>query len=112
MGKPAGVLSLCNGFFRISLSPQASPEDTRVQAEAYLRQGDCLRAQGNAKEAILAYLHIPVLFSSEGDLHAESLHHLVTLWEEVGKPERAADARQELETRYPDTEWAKKLGGS
>ena len=91
---------------------QASPEDTRVQAESYVRQGDCLRAQGRVKEAILAYLHIPVLFSNENDLHAESLHHLVTLWDEVGKPERGADARQELQTRFPNTEWAKKLGGS
>ena len=90
---------------------QASAEDTGVQAEAYVRQGDCLQAQNKTKEAILAYLHVPVLFSKEKALHAESLFRLSQLWGSVQKPERAADARAELERLYPDSEWAKKLAG-
>ena len=85
----------------------ADPDGMR----AYVRQGDCLQAQNKTKEAILAYLHVPVLFSKEKALHAESLFRLSQLWGSVQKPERAADARAELERLYPDSEWAKKLAG-
>ena len=97
-----------------SLTPvieQAPPEEFRLQAEAYVRQGDCLQAMGKTKEAVLAYLHVPVLFSKEQDLYAESLYHLSRLWAAVDRPERAADARAELEAKYPNSDWTKKLTG-
>ena len=88
---------------------EAPAENSRIQAEAYVRQGDCLQAMGKAKEAVLAYLHVPVLFPSESELHAEALYHLSRLWNAVERPERAADARAELESKYPDSPWTKRL---
>jgi hypothetical protein len=41
------------------------------------------------------------MFSAQPDAHAEALKKLVELWPLVGKPERAAEARQELQQRYP-----------
>jgi hypothetical protein len=41
------------------------------------------------------------MFSLQPDAHAEALKRLVELWPQVGKPERAAEARQELQQRYP-----------
>ena len=90
---------------------QAPASDAKTMAEAYLRKGDNLLAAGQKKDALLAYLHVDVLFSSEKDLHAEALYHLASLWTEVAQPGRAADARAKLSADYPNSEWAKKLAG-
>ena len=39
--------------------------DVKVNAEAFLRQGDCLRELGNDTDALLSYLLVDVRFSSE-----------------------------------------------
>lgn len=91
---------------------QASPNDAALQAEAYVRQGDCLQALGRTKEAVLAYLHVDVLFAQEKSLHAEALYHLARLWGTVGQPERGADARAALESGYPNSDWLKKLANA
>lgn len=91
---------------------KVSPDDQRIQAEAYVRQGDCLQQQGKQKEALIAYLHVDVLFSGETALHAESLFHLSKLWNAAGQPGRAADAAAELQKEYPNSPWTKKLGGA
>jgi tetratricopeptide (TPR) repeat protein len=88
---------------------KAPPEDTRVQAEAYVRQGDCLRSLGKDKEALLAYLHVEVLFSADRDAHAEALFHLARLWDKVGQKGRAVEARDRLEADYPNSEWTRQL---
>lgn len=88
---------------------QNAAAEERILAEAYVRQGDSLQALGRVKEAVLAYLHVPVLFPKEAAFHAESLYHLSQLWKLVGKPDRAADAQAKLESAYPNSEWAKKL---
>ena len=88
---------------------QASAEDSGVQAEAYVRQGDCLWLQGKVKEAVLAYLHVDLLFPAETSLHAEALYHLAKLSPGIDHPERGADARDKLNTDYPNSQWTKKL---
>jgi outer membrane protein assembly factor BamD (BamD/ComL family) len=52
---------------------------------------------------------VDIVHSSVPDDHAEALYNLVELWEKTNNPERARDARQELETTYPDSPWSKKL---
>lgn len=91
---------------------ESSADATSVLAEVYVRKGDCLQSLGRSKEAVLAYLHVPVLFPQETTAHAESLFHLSRLWGVVGRPDRAAAARAELESKYPNSEWTKKLGTS
>jgi len=88
----------------------ADPEDSAVQAEAFVRKGDSLRLLGQTKEAILAYLHVPVLFEKEAAFNAEALFHLASLWSAAGQPERGLAASQELRENYPNSEWTKKLG--
>jgi len=90
----------------------ARPEDSRTQAEAYLQQGDCLQASGRPKEALLAYLHVDLLFSTEKAQHAEALYHLSRLWDELQKPERGADCAQRLLSEYPNSPWSVKLRGT
>ena len=94
-----------------SIIEKTSGDNTRVLAEAYVRKGDCLREEKKPKEAVLAYLHVPVLFKKENSLHAEALYHLAQLAGGVGEPRIADDARTTLETEYPESKWAEKLAG-
>ena len=90
---------------------KAAPTDTAVQAEAFLRKGDSLQGLGRDKDALLAYLHVDVLFPTEAEAHAEALYHLTQLWNAVGRADRSADARRKLTEQYGGTAWAKKLTG-
>lgn len=88
---------------------QSAPEDSRVQAEAYVRQGDCYQAASKSKDALLAYLHVDVLFSTEKSFHPEALYHLTRLWTAVQQPDRANEAADKLTAEYPNSPWAQKL---
>lgn len=93
---------------------ESTATDTRQQAEAYVRQGDCYVGVGaNPKQAIMAYLHVDVIpaLSKESDLHAEALYQLARLWKLAGQEERARDAADALRDQYAESQWAKKLGG-
>ncbi|HET6425542.1 MAG TPA: tetratricopeptide repeat protein [Planctomycetaceae bacterium] len=87
----------------------ASPEDTALQAEAYVLQGNALQSLNRAKEAVLAYLHVDILFPREAGYHAESLYHMTKLWKTVQLPERGLEAEAKLQSSYPNSEWTKKL---
>lgn len=88
---------------------QSDAENSRLQAEAYVRQGDCYQAAGKSKEALLAYLHVDVLFSSEKAFHPEALYHLSRLWAAIQQPERANEAADKLSVEYPNSPWTEKL---
>lgn len=88
---------------------KSSPDDSTVLAEAFLRKGDSLQAAGKDKDALLAYLHVDILFPAESGPHAEALYHLTKLWATAGKAERSAEARRKLTDQYPASEWTKKL---
>lgn len=88
---------------------KAPADDVKVNAEAFLRQGDCLREKGNDKDALLSYLLVDVTFSSEKALHAEALYRLVSLWDKAGHKGRADDCRERLKSDYETSEWTKQL---
>jgi hypothetical protein len=91
---------------------QATTSDSRIQAEAFLRQGDAHRlAKDDPKKAIISYLFVDVIpdLASENDLHAESLYRLARLWPAAGDAGRGAEAASRLQAEYPDSEWTKKL---
>ena len=87
---------------------KAGPEDSDLAARAYVTLGNCYRKKpGGTKEALLAFLHVDVLYFANREAHAEALANLATLWNEVGKPERAMQASQLLKERYANSSWAK-----
>ena len=90
---------------------EAAPSDTAILAEAYVLQGQSLRQKGEDRDAVLAYLHVDVLFDREQALHAESLYNLSELWAAVGEPGRASSAAARLQQEYPQSEWTKRLSG-
>jgi tetratricopeptide (TPR) repeat protein len=85
----------------------ADPEQRQLQARAYNALGDCYERAGRTKDALLAYLHVDVLYSTVPDAHAEALSHLIPLWESVGQEARAREAQQMLNERYAGSRWAK-----
>ena len=67
----------------------------------------CHVASNKPKDALLAFLHVDVLYNTVPASHAEALAKLVPLWEAIGKPGRAREARQLLRERYPNSRWAR-----
>ncbi len=89
---------------------QANPEDAGTIARAYNISGNALRQAGKNKEALLAFLHVDLLYSSVPDAHAEALYNLAELWDEFHNTDRAIRARQILEQQYKNSPWAQKGG--
>jgi tetratricopeptide (TPR) repeat protein len=85
---------------------KADPEDQELHARAYNALGNCYKAANRKKDALLAFLHVDLLYSAVPDQHAEALANLATLWNEVNKADRAAQARNLLKERYPNSRWA------
>ncbi len=90
---------------------KAPPTETRTLAEAWVRKGDCFRQKNQEKAALMAYLHVDVLYPGEPAQHAEALLRLSQLWGPGGHKDRAADASTRLTERYPNSQWAKQSGG-
>ena len=85
-----------------TLSVKTDAEDARLQAAIYLTLGEAYEAAANPKEAILAYLHIEILFPSAKSEYATALKRLAILWSKVNRPERAAEAEKTLKQMTND----------
>ena len=81
-----------------------------LQAEAYIALGDALQAAQKPKDALMAYLHVDLMFPQDKELHARALYNLTLLWTQLGHGDRAAKTRSTLKSEYPDSSWNKKLG--
>jgi tetratricopeptide (TPR) repeat protein len=86
---------------------QADPEDKELNARAYNALGSCYQLAGQTKPALFAYLHTDLLYNGVPEAHAEALARLAELWEKVGQPTQARQARETLQERYAATRWAK-----
>jgi len=84
-----------------SLIAELNPDNSEIAAQVYNAQGASLEAIGDNEGAVLAYLHTHLMFSGQPSAHAEALSRLIELWPKVGNPDRANEARQELQQRYP-----------
>jgi tetratricopeptide (TPR) repeat protein len=90
---------------------QASPEDDLVQAVAYNTLGDCLRAAGRPKDALIAYLKTDILYDRARDQHARALAQIVDLWRTLKQDGRANEVQERLRQQYPQSPYAKPKSG-
>lgn len=86
---------------------KTDPEEARTQAQAYNALGKCYLKAGKTKDALLAFLHVDVLYNTLPEHHAEALAQLAPLWEAIGKADRARQTRKLLQERYPNSRWAR-----
>lgn len=86
---------------------KADSENMELHALAYNALGTALRKAGKPKEALLAFLHVDLLYSGVPEAHAEALANLEQLFTEIHKPDHARRARAVLDERYKDSRWAK-----
>jgi tetratricopeptide (TPR) repeat protein len=84
-------------------------QQKELHARAYNALGSCYEKAGQTKDALLAFLHVDVLYNTVPEAHAEALAHLVPLWRAVGQQERSREARELLQQQYPLSRWAKEL---
>ncbi len=77
-------------------------------ARAYILQGKCHIAAGNDDAAVLDFLKVDLMLPNEKPSHAEALYHLSQLRTGNWNPSRAENARKRLESRYPNSPWAKR----
>jgi tetratricopeptide (TPR) repeat protein len=89
---------------------KASTEDSDLQARVYNTLGFCYERANRDKDALLAYLHVDLLYPTLPDAHAEALANLINLWTKLGRPDRANQARTTLQTKYPGSRWNPKKG--
>jgi len=89
------------------LLAKADPENVQLNAKAYTTLGYALRRAGEEKAALMAFLHVDVLYFADPESHAEALWNLVQLWKAVHKDERAVRAQNILNERYKNSRWAK-----
>ena len=89
---------------------KASESESRTLAAAWVLKGDCLRTKNLPKDALMAYLHVDILYPSEPAAHAEALYHLVSLWAPAGHQDRSDEAMAKLSTKYPNSPWTKQAG--
>jgi tetratricopeptide (TPR) repeat protein len=87
---------------------QAPDENLELHARAYNALGNCYLAAGQKKSALIAFLHVDLLFSGFAEQHAEALYNLATLWRDEEKAERGKQAADQLKREYPGSRWASK----
>ncbi len=101
-GDPSQGVALIEGVIK-----DADAEQAELHAVAYVTLGNCYRKAGKSKPALLAFLHVDVLYYTYPKYHAEALYNLAQLFREGGKGARAGDARKLLLERYGGSKWAK-----
>lgn len=84
-----------------------SPEEIDLNAQAYNLLGRAHRQANRLQDALLAYLHVDLLYPGNAGAHAEALSNLAQLWTAEHKPERAQLALETLKQRYQYSRWNK-----
>ncbi|MCE9632466.1 MAG: tetratricopeptide repeat protein [Planctomycetia bacterium] len=105
LGKAADAIAAAQGMLK-----DADSGDSENLARLYALLGEAQRTLGDKdRDAIVSFLTVDMVHNSVPEEHAQALFNLVELWEKTNNPERAREARQNLETSYPDSPWTKKL---
>jgi tetratricopeptide (TPR) repeat protein len=78
----------------------SSPEDVAINAQAYNALGNIYRKSRKTDDALLAFLHVELLYPSVPKERIEALENLVPLWTEKQRPDRARELEKILKDEY------------
>ncbi len=82
---------------------ESPPEAVDVQAVAHNTLGDCFRAAGRPKDALIAYLQTDILFDKDKEQHPRALAMLEQLFRELKVDVRADEIHDRLKQLYPQS---------
>ena len=86
---------------------RAEEKHADLNAMAYNALGTAQRKARQPEKAILAFLHVHLMYSAQPDLDAEAVANLEKLFTETHKPNHARDMREILDEKYKNSRWAK-----
>ena len=115
-GEAVLLTGLCSegmGDRRKALDLFAALSDSRIDevgAQATLERAKALEASGSSREAVEQYLRISYVYPGFADLAAEGLFSAARLSLQQGDRENASRAQETLKKRYPDSQWAARIG--
>jgi hypothetical protein len=90
-GKVDDAIKLVEGAIK-----NLDPENDPLQAQAFLTLGECYLKKPSDKDALLAFLHVDILYPGQIQARAAALKEEAVLWTKLGKPDRANQANQAL----------------
>ncbi|MBC8355924.1 MAG: tetratricopeptide repeat protein [Planctomycetes bacterium] len=102
-GSPAEGITIAEEI----ISKNSPENNAELFGRTYNALGACYLKSGKPKDALMAYLHVDVLFYANSEVHAEALYNLSKLWLSLKKQDRADSARNLLTDRYAGSVWAK-----
>lgn len=106
----AGTGQAAQGIAMLEEIIQQQPsDDVELFAKLYTALGKCYLQANQPKYAKHQFLHVDLLYNQDADSHAEALYYLVDLWAQEGNAQNSNEARQTLQSRYPNSVWTAKL---
>lgn len=75
-------------------------ENSEVMGRLYGTMGAAYRKAGKIKDAVIAFLHVDLLYFGHAPSHIDALRNLAELWPQLQHPERAAEAVDVLKEQY------------
>lgn len=94
------------------LDKGATADNRGIAAQACLRRGDMLLAQGQTQKALTdGYLRVVYLFADQPGAQAEALFRAAEAFDKASRPVYAEKMRSQLLSKHPSSPWASKLGG-
>lgn len=99
-----------NAVLKQSLTDAIGGDSRPLVALALVKRGDMSKADGKRDDAALDYLRSILMYDDVLAVQPEALFKAAQLFEEMRDP-RAEDLRKRLRAKYPDSPYARKLGG-
>lgn len=99
-----------NAVLKQSLSEAILGHSRPLAALALIKRGDMNKADGKRDDAALDYLRSILLYDDVTVTQPEALFKAAQLFDEMRDP-RAEDLKKKLRANYPDSPYARKLGG-
>ncbi|QDT00031.1 tetratricopeptide repeat protein [Adhaeretor mobilis] len=86
---------------------EADPQnDADLLAQAYNALGGAYLKAGDKQAALFAFLRVDLIYPTSPEQHARALFELKSLWQGMGKADRAEQAAKKLADQYPSSRWA------
>jgi len=99
-----------NAVLKQSLTEAISGESRTLAALALVRRGDMNKADGKRDDAVLDYLRSILMYEDVAASQPEALFKAAQLFDEM-RESRAEELKKRLRANYPDSPYARKLGG-